>query len=298
MTTPIPATVADTERALNILRDLKLWMVGKPAGPNQSVDAVIEILTIAAGAPAETAKAVDMDVVRTIAEVISNGASVQGVKFALQLLGVPVCYGCDYVKAHCRCAAPQIDATTAETAKAGEMALLAAVQAICISADQEWCRQSGVLSEFDKGWFTGQMHILDSYTPTPKDAIEKARTYLEKLSATPQIASTSASACGACQGSGWVSRDADIGTEQECFSCGGSGESDEETAPATAPDVAKDAARLAIEEALEGVEILTDFMRSVEKHGNYSVEATLTFIGQAKQCFAAMCALPPAGSEK
>lgn len=29
--------------------------------------------------------------------------------------------------------------------------------------------------------------------------------------------------CGACHGSGWVVRDADIGTEQECFSCDGSG---------------------------------------------------------------------------
>lgn len=219
MTTPIPATVADTERALNILRDLKLWMVGKPAGPNQSVDAVIEILTIAAGAPAETAKAVDMDVVRTIAEVISNGASVQGVKFALQLLGVPVCYGCDYVKAHCRCVAPQIDATTA-------------------------------------------------------------------LANTSKISSSSPMACSVCYGTG-----RDVAGKRCPFDCA-------PVAPVTAPDVAKDAARLAIEEALEGVEILTDFMRSVEKHGNYSVEATLTFIGQAKQCFAAMGALPPAGSEK
>lgn len=32
--------------------------------------------------------------------------------------------------------------------------------------------------------------------------------------------------CGACLGTGWVSRDADIGTEQECFSCDGSGKSD------------------------------------------------------------------------
>lgn len=30
--------------------------------------------------------------------------------------------------------------------------------------------------------------------------------------------------CGACHGTGWVPRDADIGTEQECFSCDGSGE--------------------------------------------------------------------------
>ena len=39
--------------------------------------------------------------------------------------------------------------------------------------------------------------------------------------------------CGACFGTGWVSRDADIGTEQECFSCDGSGKSDD-AAPAAA----------------------------------------------------------------
>lgn len=43
--------------------------------------------------------------------------------------------------------------------------------------------------------------------------------------ATEGQAQTSAAVeCGTCHGSGWVSRDADIGTEQECFSCGGSGE--------------------------------------------------------------------------
>lgn len=39
--------------------------------------------------------------------------------------------------------------------------------------------------------------------------------------------------CGACLGSGWVPRDADIGTEQECFSCDGTGKS-EDAAPAAA----------------------------------------------------------------
>lgn len=37
--------------------------------------------------------------------------------------------------------------------------------------------------------------------------------------------------CGACLGSGWVSRDADIGTEQECFSCDGSGKSADAAPP-------------------------------------------------------------------
>lgn len=48
--------------------------------------------------------------------------------------------------------------------------------------------------------------------------------------------------CGACHGSGWVVRDADIGTDQECFSCGGSGTDEDASAilaaakPAAAPD--------------------------------------------------------------
>lgn len=32
-----------------------------------------------------------------------------------------------------------------------------------------------------------------------------------------------AQSCGACHGSGWVTRDADIGTDQECFVCDGTG---------------------------------------------------------------------------
>lgn len=30
--------------------------------------------------------------------------------------------------------------------------------------------------------------------------------------------------CGLCGGSGWVPRDPDIGTDQECFVCNGTGE--------------------------------------------------------------------------
>lgn len=33
--------------------------------------------------------------------------------------------------------------------------------------------------------------------------------------------------CGCCMGSGWVPRDPDIGTDQECFVCNGTGEIDE-----------------------------------------------------------------------
>lgn len=61
--------------------------------------------------------------------------------------------------------------------------LLAGIQALCISADQEWCRQEGKLSDFDKGWFTGQLNIFDLYTGVEKSAIAEARAYIEKLSA-------------------------------------------------------------------------------------------------------------------
>lgn len=49
--------------------------------------------------------------------------------------------------------------------------------------------------------------------------------------AVPISEDTAKAECGACNGSGWVPRDADIGTEQECFSCDGSGLAEEE-APA------------------------------------------------------------------
>lgn len=41
--------------------------------------------------------------------------------------------------------------------------------------------------------------------------------------------------CGACHGSGWVPWDAEIGTEQECFVCGGTGVSDDEPATPKEP---------------------------------------------------------------
>ena len=37
--------------------------------------------------------------------------------------------------------------------------------------------------------------------------------------------------CGGCKGSGWVTRDPDIGTDQECFVCGGSGAYPKEPEP-------------------------------------------------------------------
>lgn len=75
------------------------------------------------------------------------------------------------------------------------MGLLAAIQALCISADQEWCCQEGKISEWDKGWFLGQLHSLAMYTSADKSAIEQAREYIEKLSSAPP-------SCKLCNDSG------------------------------------------------------------------------------------------------
>jgi hypothetical protein len=68
--------------------------------------------------------------------------------------------------------------------------LLAGLQAICISADQEWCRQGGELSEFDKGWFMGQIQTFDLFTSVEKEAVEKCREYIGKLSVAQPVATT------------------------------------------------------------------------------------------------------------
>ena len=59
--------------------------------------------------------------------------------------------------------------------------LLAGIQALCIAADQELSRRDGSLSEFDKGWFLGQLHIFDMYTPVEKGALNEAREYLRAI---------------------------------------------------------------------------------------------------------------------
>ena len=59
--------------------------------------------------------------------------------------------------------------------------LLAGIQALCISANQELSRRDGSLSEFDKGWFLGQLHIFDMYTPVEKGALNEAREYLRAI---------------------------------------------------------------------------------------------------------------------
>lgn len=49
-----------------------------------------------------------------------------------------------------------------------------------------------------------------------------------------------------------------------------------------------DRLEFALEEANEGIEILDNLIDSVQKHGNYSNEATLLFLSQARQCFNAL----------
>ena len=48
--------------------------------------------------------------------------------------------------------------------------------------------------------------------------VDKAITAIKEA-----LAQSEQEPCGGCGGSGWVTRDPDIGTDQECFVCGGSG---------------------------------------------------------------------------
>lgn len=45
----------------------------------------------------------------------------------------------------------------------------------------------------------------------------------DAIDALKELDKTEQEPCGGCGGSGWVTRDPDIGTDQECFVCGGSG---------------------------------------------------------------------------
>ena len=54
------------------------------------------------------------------------------------------------------------------------------------------------------------------------------------------------------------------------------------TAVFTAPVPVSEAAN---EDAAEGMEILDDLIANIEKDGNYSAEATVTFLRQIRQCF-------------
>lgn len=54
-----------------------------------------------------------------------------------------------------------------------------------------------------------------------------------------------------------------------------------------------DSLEFALEEAKEGVEILDNLIDSVTKHGNYSKDATLLFLSQARKCFKALQRLTP-----
>lgn len=87
-------------------------------------------------------------------------------------------------------AAPVAPSGAQEPQQSGEVTwseavLLAGIQALCISANQEFNRQNGALSEYDKGWFLGQIYIFDHYTSVEKSAIAEARAYIGKLSAAP-----------------------------------------------------------------------------------------------------------------
>lgn len=52
------------------------------------------------------------------------------------------------------------------------------------------------------------------------------------------------------------------------------------------------------DDVAEGLQILNDLIANVEQHGNYSKEATLTFLGQIKQCLTYPAAAPVAQAER
>ena len=60
--------------------------------------------------------------------------------------------------------------------------------------------------------------------------ISFARAVLAKWGA-PQPVACEPVACGNCGGTGWMVRDPDIGTDQECFVCDGSGRYSESATP-------------------------------------------------------------------
>jgi cytochrome c553 len=100
---------------------------------------------------------------------------------------------------------------------------------------------------FDTGSLSKQMDAdLDCHYCEATEKRRKLRTHLAQFTAWPdndtvawaaylfaqrQAAPVAQPAqqvevpeCGACHGTGWTPRDVDIGTEQECFSCDGSGD--------------------------------------------------------------------------
>lgn len=50
----------------------------------------------------------------------------------------------------------------------------------------------------------------------------------EAIRALRQQAPQEPASCGGCNGSGWMVRDPDIGTDQECFACNGTGKAEQE----------------------------------------------------------------------
>ena len=54
-------------------------------------------------------------------------------------------------------------------------------------------------------------------------AMQDARQAITALREALAEQSAQQEPCGGCYGSGWITRDPDIGTDQECFVCGGSG---------------------------------------------------------------------------
>jgi hypothetical protein len=106
-----------------------------------------------------------------------------------------------------------------------------------LQAENEWLK--GLLSEVS-GNFTRDDDLPDGLLGRIDTAIKRATTPETGNAATPEASAITVGygqqaqepvSCGCCNGIGWVVRDADIGTDQECFCCNGSGKAEIEPAP-------------------------------------------------------------------
>lgn len=66
-----------------------------------------------------------------------------------------------------------------------------------------------------------QVHIITSERDELADCVQSLRAKHTELAARMEAIERTepADGCGACGGSGWVTRDPDIGTDQECPAC-------------------------------------------------------------------------------
>jgi hypothetical protein len=87
------------------------------------------------------------------------------------------------------------------------------------------------------GGFVGAFYIANGRRPTEQEIFDAGvRSGMGRAApapAEPKGEQQAGEPCNACQGSGWVTRDPDIGTDQECCVCDGTGTVEPEQRAAT-----------------------------------------------------------------